>query len=86
MKEMFLICDKNGDGEVDLEEFVSVFQEMKISASSDDVVELFGVGLSFFFFFFFFFFSSFFFFFFNLFLLFFFFSPYLSPSLFLFSP
>ena len=44
MKELFLLCDKNGDGEVTFKELSKVFQELKIEASKEEVHELFEVS------------------------------------------
>jgi hypothetical protein len=43
MKELFLICDKNKDGQLTLKELSTVFSEMGLSASPNEIQELFEV-------------------------------------------
>jgi Ca2+-binding EF-hand superfamily protein len=44
-RDLFHMCDKNGDGEVSLDELADVFREMKMTATKEEIQELFEVFL-----------------------------------------
>ena len=45
-RDLFRMCDKNGDGEVSIEELGDVFREMNMGASKEEIQELFEVSVT----------------------------------------
>lgn len=44
VKDLFKLCDKNGDGEVTKEELCQVFKELKLQATEEELENLFEVS------------------------------------------